>query len=138
VRWAVAISAVLAAWLTIQTIVVAQHTSLEADVMAAVAVTVVCLALALSTTILGAATSLQWLRRRRLTTPSPRAMAIAALAAGLLVCPIGFDPLPPDGVPASATGEPCDGLAPLPEVIRGRASHHDPRLAYSDGCSFDL
>jgi hypothetical protein len=40
-RWGVAMSAVLGAWLTVQTIFVAQQTYLEADEMAEVAVTVV-------------------------------------------------------------------------------------------------
>lgn len=61
---------------------------------------------------------------------------MTALVAGLLVCPIGFAPLPPDGVPVPATGQPCDGLAPLPEALRSRATHHDPDLVYSDGCAF--
>ena len=136
-RWGVAMSALLAAWLTVQTIVVARHI-LDTDQMAGVALTVVCLALAFSVVILGAVTGLQWLRGRRRTPPSRRTTAIVLVVAGLLVCPIRFAPLPPAGVPAPAAQESCDGLAPLPDAIRGRAVHHDPRRAYSDGCAFDL
>jgi len=137
-RWGVAMGAVLTACLTVQTIVVSQHTPLETDEITGVALTVVCLALALSIVILGAVIGFHRVSRRRLTTPSRPTMAIAALAAGLLVCPIGVAPLPPNGIPEPATGQPCDGLAPLPEAIRARAAHEDPRLTYSEGCIFDL
>jgi hypothetical protein len=136
-RWGVAISAVLGAWLTVQTIFVAQQTYLESDELAGVAVAVECLALALSIVFLSAVIGLGWIRRRRLSKPSRATMAMSALVACLLVCPIGFAPLPPDGVPVPASGQPCDGLAPLPEALRSRATHHDPHLVYSDGCAFD-
>jgi hypothetical protein len=136
-RWAVALSAALMAWLTAQTIVVARHTYLDTDEMAGVALTVVSFGVALYIAILGAVTGFQSIRRRRLATPSLSTSVIAVLVAGLLVCPIGVAPVPPDGARAPVAGQPCDGLAPLPEAIRGRATHRDPRLAYSDGCDFD-
>jgi hypothetical protein len=92
---------------------------------------------ALCFVILGTVTGLQSILRRRLTKPSLPTGVIAVLTAGLLVCPIGVAPVPPDGSQPPAAGQPCDGLAPLPEAIRGRATHRDPRLAYSDGCAFD-
>ena len=131
-------SAVLGAWLTVQTIVVSQHTYLETDEVTGVALTAVCLALALGTVTAGGVVGFHWVRGRRLRTPSRATMAIVALAAGLLVCPIGVAPLPPDGVQGPAEGESCDGLAPLPEAVRARIAREDPRLSYSEGCDFDL
>jgi hypothetical protein len=137
-RWPFAMGVVLVAWMTVQTIVVARHTPLESDELWGVAVSVVFLALVLSAVPLGAVIGFRWTQRRRLTSPSPHTMTIVTVAAGLLVCPIGVAPLPPEGMPGPARGQPCDALVPLPAAIWAGAAEEDPRLVYSDGCIFDL